>query len=40
MQPSAIYKIEKGKPRRRSINVDELVTLSKLWAIPVDRLVQ
>ena len=36
---SAIYKIEKGSPRRR-ITVDELAALSRVWAIPMDRLVQ
>lgn len=35
---SAIYKIEAGNPRR-SIFVDELVTLSRIWAIPVERLL-
>lgn len=35
---TAIYKIEKGEPRR-SIFVDELVALSLVWAIPIDRLV-
>jgi transcriptional regulator with XRE-family HTH domain len=39
IQPSAIYKIEKGEPRRR-ITVDELVALSDVWAIPVERLVR
>jgi transcriptional regulator with XRE-family HTH domain len=38
MQMSGIYKIEKGEPRRR-ITVDELVALSRLWAIPTDRLL-
>ena len=39
IQPSAIYKIEKAEPRRR-ITVNELVALSDVWAIPVERLVQ
>lgn len=38
MTGSAIYRIEKGEPRR-SIRVDELVTLSHIWAIPIDRLL-
>jgi len=36
---SAIYKIEKGEPRRR-ITVDELVAFSDVWAIPVERLLR
>jgi transcriptional regulator with XRE-family HTH domain len=36
--PSAIYKIEQGEPRRR-ITVDELVALSKVFAIPMNLLV-
>lgn len=35
---SAIYKIEKGNPRR-TIFVDELVALSRIWSIPVERLL-
>ena len=35
---SAIFRIEKGKPRRR-ITVNELAALSLIWAIPMDRLV-
>jgi hypothetical protein len=38
MNGSACFRIEKGAPRRR-ITVDELVALSHLWAIPVDRLL-
>lgn len=38
IQGSAIYKIEKGEPRRR-IAVNELAALSRVWAIPMDRLV-
>lgn len=39
IQGSAIYKIEKGEPRRR-VTVNELAALSLIWAIPMDRLVQ
>lgn len=39
MSTSAIYKIEGGEPRRH-ISVDELVTLSAVWAIPVERLIR
>lgn len=38
IQASAIYKIEKGEPRRR-VTVNELAALSEVWAIPMDRLV-
>ena len=38
IQPSAIYKIEKGTPRRR-ITVDELVALSRVFDIPVEELL-
>ena len=38
IQGSAIFKVEKGAPRRR-VSVDELVALSRVWAIPVGRLV-
>lgn len=38
IQGSAIYKVEKGTPPRR-VTVDELVALSRLWAIPVGRLI-
>jgi transcriptional regulator with XRE-family HTH domain len=38
IQPSAIFKIEKGDPPRR-ITVNEFVALSEVWAIPLDRLV-
>lgn len=34
---SALWKIEKGQPRRR-ITVNELGALSLVWAIPMDRL--
>ena len=36
---SAIYRIEKGNPRRR-VTVNELAALAQLWAIPVERLIQ
>jgi len=39
IQPSAIYKIEKGQPRRR-VTVNELAALSQVWAIPMERLTQ
>lgn len=39
IQASAIYKVEKGSPRRR-VTVNELAALSDAWAIPMDRLVQ
>lgn len=35
---TGVYRIEKGEPRRR-INVDELVALSRIWSIPVERLL-
>jgi transcriptional regulator with XRE-family HTH domain len=35
---SALYKIEKGNPRRR-ISVDELVALSEVFAVPIDDLL-
>ncbi|HEX2361561.1 MAG TPA: helix-turn-helix transcriptional regulator [Jiangellaceae bacterium] len=35
---SALYKIEKGRPRRR-ISVDELVALSEVFAVPVHELL-
>lgn len=38
IQGSAIFKIEKGEPRRR-IAVDELAALSLVWAIPMDKMV-
>ena len=38
IQPSAIYKVESGQPRRR-VTVNELAALSAVWAIPMDRLV-
>jgi transcriptional regulator with XRE-family HTH domain len=38
IQASAIYKIEKGEPRRR-ITVNELAALSAVWMIPMERLV-
>jgi transcriptional regulator with XRE-family HTH domain len=38
IQGSAIFKIERGEPRRK-INVDELVALSRIWAIPVGKLL-
>jgi len=39
VQPSAIFKIEKGQPRRR-VTVNELAAVSAVWAIPMDRLVR
>jgi transcriptional regulator with XRE-family HTH domain len=36
---SALFKIEKGTPRRR-VTVDELAAIADLWAIPMDRLVR
>lgn len=39
IQGSAIFKIEKGEPRRR-ITVNELAALSQVWAIPMDRMVE
>ena len=38
IQASAIYKIEKGNPPRR-ISVDELVAVSRVLDVPVDRLL-
>jgi transcriptional regulator with XRE-family HTH domain len=38
MTGSAIFKIEKGEPRRRIV-VDELVTFSQVLGIPVDQLL-
>lgn len=38
IQPSAIYKIEKADPPRR-ITVDELVGFSRVFEIPVERLL-
>jgi len=38
IQGSAIFKIEKGEPRRR-ITVDELVSLSRVFEIPIDELL-
>lgn len=35
---SALYRIEKGKPRRR-ITVDELVAFSRVFGVPVGRLL-
>jgi transcriptional regulator with XRE-family HTH domain len=37
IQPSALYKIEKGSPRRR-ITVDELVALATVFEIALDEL--
>lgn len=36
---SALFRVEKGDPPRR-ITVDELVTLSALWEIPVSELLE
>lgn len=38
MTGSAIFKIEKGEPRRRIV-VDELVAFSQVFGIPVDELL-
>ena len=38
MTGSAIFKIEKGEPRRRIV-VDELVTFAKVFAIPMEELL-
>lgn len=38
IQPSAIFKTEKGNPRRRVV-VDELVAYSKAFDVPLDYLV-
>ncbi len=38
IQPSAIYKIEKGATPRR-ISVDELVALAEVFGIPVEKLL-
>jgi hypothetical protein len=39
MDQSAIYKIEKGRPKRRSISVNELVGFSSVFEIPPDELL-
>jgi hypothetical protein len=36
---SALYKIEKGNPRRH-IQVDELIAFSKVFAVPIDELLE
>jgi transcriptional regulator with XRE-family HTH domain len=36
---SALYKIEKGNPRRH-VQVDELIALSKVFAVPIDELLE
>lgn len=38
IQPSALFKIEKGDPPRR-ITVNELAAFAEVWAIPMDRLI-
>lgn len=38
IDPSAIYKIEKGKPPRRIV-VDELVGFSRVFGLPVEELL-
>jgi transcriptional regulator with XRE-family HTH domain len=37
---SAIYKIEKGRPKRRSISVDELAAMSIVFETPADELMK
>lgn len=38
IRPSALFKIEKGQPRRK-ISVDELVAFSQVLGVPVEQLV-
>jgi len=38
MAGSAVFKIEKGEPRRRIV-VDELVAFSRVFALPIDELL-
>lgn len=39
MSGSAIFKIEKGEPRRRIV-VDELVAFSKVFKVPIEELLE
>lgn len=40
IDPSALYKIERGKPKPRKVEVDELAAMSIVFEIPVGELMR